>query len=71
MDRYELKVGGYLTLIGGVVGFVVNIFHPTPPWDPEQLLRIVATRPHWLELHFFAMGGWPTQSRNTTTRGGR
>ena len=73
MDRYELKVGGWIALIGGGVGFVVNLFHPSPPWDPEEIFRLVATRPHWLQLHFFAMltalcmvSGMALLSRNLT-----
>src|SRR5262249_5499713 len=55
MDRYELRVGGVIAIAGGVVGFVVNLFHPTPPASAEELLAVVASRPHWPQLHFFAM----------------
>lgn len=55
MDRDELRLGGWLALVGGTVGMVVNAFHPSPPADPEELLRTVAERYHWPQLHFFSM----------------
>lgn len=55
MNRDELKLGGIVALLGSVVGFVVNLFHPTPPADADELLRVVAANPHWREIHFFAM----------------
>jgi len=55
MNRDELRVGGAAALIGGSVGFAVNLLHPTPPADPEALLRLVAASPHWPQLHFMGM----------------
>ncbi len=55
MNPAELKVGGMVALVGGCVGFVVNLMHPTPPAQPHDLLKLVAATPHWPQLHFMGM----------------
>lgn len=42
-------------LLGGVGGFVANIFHPHPPHQTEALLRLLVAAPHWSQLHFLIM----------------
>lgn len=43
-------------LLGGVGGFVANLFHPHDvPHQTEPLLRLLVTAPHWSQLHFLIM----------------
>jgi hypothetical protein len=55
VDRAEMRVGSVALLLGGVGAFVVNLFHPDPPGQTEALLRLVAAKPHWSQLHFLIM----------------
>jgi uncharacterized protein DUF4386 len=56
VDRNEMRVGSVVLLIGGIGGFVANIFHPHDfPSETEPLLRMVAQMPHWSHLHFLIM----------------
>jgi hypothetical protein len=54
-DRMSLRIGGIITLLGGIGAIIVNILHPRPPDGTEALLQIVASMPHWTILHFFAV----------------
>jgi hypothetical protein len=42
-------------LLGGVGGFIANLFHPHPPHQTEALLRMLVAAPHWSQLHFLIM----------------
>jgi uncharacterized protein DUF4386 len=55
-DRWEMKVGSVVLLVGGTAAFIANIFHPHDfPTETEPLLRMVAGMPHWSHLHFVIM----------------
>ena len=55
VNRAELRVGGAVLFLGGVGGFIANLFHPVPPHETEALLRLVAAAPYWSQLHFLIM----------------
>jgi hypothetical protein len=54
-NRASLRVGGIVTLIGGVGAIVVNILHPRPPQRTDELLGLVASMPHWTIIHYAAV----------------
>ena len=56
VNRAEMRVGSVVLLLGGVGAFTVNLFHPHDfPSETEPLLRFVAAKPHWSQLHFMIM----------------
>jgi hypothetical protein len=55
VNRDEMRVGSVVTFLGGLGAFVANIFHPSPPGETEELLRMLVMRPHWAQLHFVIM----------------
>ena len=56
VDRSEMRVGSVALLLGGTGAFVANLFHPHDfPNQTEPLLRFVAAKPHWSQLHFLIM----------------
>jgi len=56
IDRSEMRVGSVALLLGGTGAFIANLFHPHDfPNQTEPLLRFVAERPHWSQLHFLIM----------------
>jgi uncharacterized protein DUF4386 len=55
-NRAELRVGSVAVLLGGIGGFIANLFHPHDvPHQTEPLLRLVAAAKHWSQLHFLIM----------------
>ncbi len=70
-DRFELRLGGIVVLLGGCGAFVANIFHPSPPSKTEELIQLLLAHPHWSQLHFvvllsvvFLVGGLSLLTRN-------
>lgn len=55
VNRAEMRVGSIVMLLGGVGGFIANLFHPHPPHQTEALLRMLVAAPHWSQLHFLIM----------------
>ena len=56
VDRNEMRVGSAALLLGGSGAFIANLFHPHDfPTETEPLLRFVAAKPHWSQLHFLIM----------------
>ena len=56
VNRTELRVGSAVVLLGGIGGFIANLFHPHDvPHQTEALLRMVAAAKHWSQLHFLIM----------------
>jgi uncharacterized protein DUF4386 len=51
----ELRIAAAFVFLGGVGGFIANLFHPTPTHQTEALLRMVAAAPYWSQLHFLIM----------------
>ena len=56
VDPNEMRVGSAALLLGGSGAFIANLFHPHDfPTETEPLLRFVAAKPHWSQLHFLIM----------------
>src|SRR5213075_3197880 len=56
VDRAEMRVGSVVLLLGGIGAFIANLFHPHDfPSETAPLLRFVAAKPHWSQLHFVIM----------------
>src|SRR6476660_9817582 len=56
VDRSEMRLGSIVVLLGGTGAFIANLFHPHDfPSQAEDLLRFVAAKPHWSQLHFVIM----------------
>jgi hypothetical protein len=53
-DRATRQIAGIAIVIGGVGAIVVNVLHPRPPEQTDDLLRLVATMPHWTTIHYAA-----------------
>jgi hypothetical protein len=46
-DHSPVWLGGGTTLMGGIGAILVNVLHPRPPVNTEELLSLVASSPHW------------------------
>ena len=56
VDLNEMRIGSAALLLGGSGAFIANLFHPHDfPTETEPLLRFVAAKPHWSQLHFLIM----------------
>lgn len=53
-DRTIFQLAGITILIGGVAAIAVNVLHPRPPERTDELLRLVASMPHWTTIHYVA-----------------